>query len=268
MIMVMGATGNVGQPLVRALAAAGEEVTAVSRRVTEVPAGVLARQGDLAEPSTLSFEGVSAVFLMVPGDFRGPLEPVLERARAAGVTRVVLLSSQGVGTGRHPAVFEDAVRASGLKWTVLRPAGFASNAFQWAESVRTRREVAAPFAGVALPVIDPEDIAAVAAAALLDAAHEGKTYVLTGPAPVTPRDQAAAIGEAVGEPVRFVAQTREEARSVLLGFMPPHVADATLDILGTPTPEEQRVSPDVERVLGRRPKPFAEWAARFAGTFK
>jgi hypothetical protein len=50
--------------------------------------------------------------------------------------------------------------------------------------------------------------------------------------------------------------------------MPPHVADATLDILGTPTPEEQRVSPDVERVLGRPPKPFTEWVSRFAGAFK
>jgi uncharacterized protein YbjT (DUF2867 family) len=121
---------------------------------------------------------------------------------------------------------------------------------------------------VALPVIDPADIASVAAAALLDASHEGRTYELTGPVAVSPREQAAALGEAVGEPVRFVPQTREEARAAMLGFMPPHVADATLDILGTPTPAEQRVSPDVERVLGRPPRPFAEWASRFAGAFK
>ncbi|MEV7094009.1 NAD(P)H-binding protein [Amycolatopsis sp. NPDC051045] len=266
MIMVVGATGNVGAPLVRALAAAGEEVTAVSRRITEVPPGVVARQGELA--STLSFEGATAAFLMAPPGFRGALEPVLVRAREAGVERVVLLSSQGVGTGRHPAVFEEAVQASGLKWTVLRPAGFASNAFQWAESVRTRREVAAPFAEVALPVIDPEDIASVAAEALRSPSHAGETYVLTGPSLLSPRDQAAAIGEAVGEPVRFVPQTREEARAVLLGFMPPEIADSTLAILGTPTPEEQRVSPDVSRVLGRPPRPFADWASRFAGAFK
>ena len=265
MIMVVGATGNVGAPLVRMLSEAGAEVTAVSRRITEAPPGVVVRQGELA---SLDFEGVSAAFLMVPPGFESPLEPVLGRAREAGVERVVLLSSQGVGTGRHPAVFEAAVRTSGLKWTVLRPAGFASNAFQWAESVRTRREVAAPFADVALPVVDPEDIAAVAAAALLDASHESKTYVLTGPVPVSPRDQAAAIGEAVGEPVRFVPLERAEAREVLLGFMPPHVADATLDILGSPTPAEQVVSPDVSRVLGRPPRPFAEWASRFAGVFK
>ncbi|EOD66718.1 nucleotide-diphosphate-sugar epimerase/NmrA family protein [Amycolatopsis vancoresmycina DSM 44592] len=214
----------------------------------------------------MDFSGASSVFLMVPPGFAGPLEPVL--ARADGVERVVLLSSQGVGTGRHPAAYEEAVQASGLKWTVLRPAGFASNAFQWAESVRSAREVAAPFGDVALPVIDPEDIASVAAAALVDPAHEGRTYELTGAAAVSPRDQAAAIGEAVGEPVRFVPRTREEARAALLGFMPPHVADATLDILGSPTAAEQQVSPDVSRVLGRPPRSFAEWASRFAGAFK
>ncbi|MCR6483449.1 NAD(P)H-binding protein [Amycolatopsis sp. OK19-0408] len=259
MIVVTGATGNVGRPLVETLTAAGEEVRAVSRR------GPLA--GDLSDASSLrpAFEGASAVFLLLPGDFRGPLEPVLSLAAGA---RVVLLSSQGVGTGRHPAVFEDAVRASGPGWTILRPAGFASNALQWAESVRASRTLAAPFEDVALPVIDPADIAAVAAAVLTDDSHAGRTYELTGPAPVSPRDQAAAIGEAVGEPVRFVPQTRAEALSGLLSFMPREIADSTLDILGAPVPSERRVSPDVERVLGRPPRPFAEWAARNAVAFK
>lgn len=205
------------------------------------------------------------MFLLLPPDFRGAVEPVLEQAAGA---RVVLVSSQGVGTGRHPAFFEDAVRGSGLEWTVLRPGGFASNAFQWAESVRSSRTLAAPFGDVALPVIDPADIAAVAAAALVDSSHAGRTYELTGPVLVSPRDQAAAISGAVGEPVRFVPQTREEARSAMLGFMPPEVAEATLDILGSPTPAEQRVSPDVSQVLGRPPRPFADWAARNAVAFK
>lgn len=264
MIMVVGATGNVGAPLVRMLAEAGEAVTAVSRRITEAPPGVVVRQGDLA---SVSFSGVSAAFLMVSGAFV-PLDDVLGRAEAAGVRRVVVLSSQGVATGRHPTVLEDSVRRSGLEWTLLRPGAFASNTLQWAESVRSSREVAAPFADVAMPVVDPSDIAAVAAAALLQDGHGGKSYVLTGPAAITPREQAAAIGSAVGEPVRFVPQSREEARSLMLGFLPPEVVDATLDVLGTPTPAEQEVSPDIERVLGRPPRPFAEWAARFAGAFK
>src|SRR5206468_2109012 len=145
---------------------AGEQVTAVSRRISaaDVPDRVRFQQADLAEPESLksALDGASALFLMVSGAFV-PLDEVLGLARAAGVGRVVLLSSQGVATGRHPTVLEDSVRASGLKWTMLQPGAFASNAFQWAESVRTSREVVAPFGDVALPVIDPDDIAAVAA---------------------------------------------------------------------------------------------------------
>ncbi|MEA5366873.1 NAD(P)H-binding protein [Amycolatopsis sp., V23-08] len=262
MITVMGATGNVGRPLVRVLAAAGEQVAAVSRQKTpDVPDGVR------VVPSVESaLDGVEALFLMVPGGF-APLDDLLAAARSAGVGRVVLLSSQGVATGRHPTVLEDSVRASGLKWTMLRPGGFASNAFQWAESVRTARKLAAPFGDVALPLIDPQDIAEVAASALLSD-RSGDIYELTGPAAITPRQQAAAIGEALGEQVDFIPQTREEALQTMLAFMPPEVADATLNILGAPTPREQQVSPDVARVLGRPPRPFAEWAARNAAAFK
>jgi uncharacterized protein YbjT (DUF2867 family) len=163
---------------------------------------------------------------------------------------------------------EDVVRESGMEWTILRPGGFASNAFFWAEPIRAHRMAAAPFADVALPFIDPSDIGAVAAKALTDAAHVGRTYVLTGPEPTTPRDRAAAIGDALGEPVRFVEQTRDEARAQMLGFMPEDIVDGTLDILGKPLPEEQTVSPDVQRILGRAPRTFAEWAADNIAAFR
>ncbi|MGI5242651.1 hypothetical protein [Dactylosporangium sp. CA-139066] len=125
----------------------------------------------------------------------------------------------------------------------------------------------APFADVALPIIDPDDIAAVAAAALLDERHAGRTYTLTGPEPTTPRERAAAIAAAIGEPVRFVEQTPESARAQMLAFMPEPVADGTLAILGRPLPAERSVSPDVEAVLGRKPSSFADWAARNAAAF-
>lgn len=275
MIVVTGATGNMGRPLVRALAAAGTEVTAVSRKISpaDVPDGVRHHQADLTEPDTLApvLAGADALYLLTSADFAlagGDLAGTVDAARAAGVRRLVLLSSQGVATNRHPTDYEDQVRNSGLQWTMLRPGAFASNAFQWAESVHTQRVAAAPFADVALPVVDPDDIAEVAAAVLRDPSHTGQSYTLTGPAPISPRQQVKAVADALGEPIRFVEQTRAEAKALMTQFMPDRVADTSLDILGDPSPAEQRVSPDIERVLGRPAHPFANWATRNITAFK
>ncbi|GAB2643680.1 NAD(P)H-binding protein [Kribbella swartbergensis] len=274
MIVVTGATGNVGRPLVQALAAAGEQVTAVSRTIRESAAAGVVRhhQADLSEPETLKpvLDGADAVFLLTAAGFlaNGDLSDVMNVVRAAGVPRVVLLSSQGVGTKRHPADLEEVVRDSGLEWTMLRPGNFNSNAFQWAESVRTQRTIEAPFGDVALPAVDPSDIAEVAAVVLREPGHAGAIYTLTGPEPIAPRQQAKAIADALGEPVRFVELSRDEARSRMSAYMPAPVVEATLDILGSPTPDEQSATPDVEKVTGRPARSFAEWAARNAGAFR
>jgi uncharacterized protein YbjT (DUF2867 family) len=282
MIVVTGATGNVGRTLVRLLAEADEQVTAVARRITDsdVPQGVRAVPADLADPDSLrpAMEGADALFLLIPGDFLvagGTEQKVLHAAKTIGVRRVVLLSSQSaatrpdsVGHGLRARQFEEDVRDSELDWTILRPGGFASNTLAWADPIRAQRTVIAPFGDVGLPIIDPDDIAEVAATALLAPGHDGRIYELTGPEPVSPRQIAAAIGEALGEPIRFLEQTREQARAQMLTFMPEPVVEGTLAILGEPTPHEQQVSPDVERVLGRAPRTFAMWAQRNASAFR
>ncbi|MFC4530893.1 NAD(P)H-binding protein [Sphaerisporangium dianthi] len=281
MIVVTGATGNVGRTLVRALAAAGEAVTAVSRGVSEgtVPDGVPHKRADLADPESLRpvFDGADALFFMNSGANAHLLSPrdILDVAKAGGVRQVVLLSSQGVVTrpqspshGVLGRSIEDAVRQSGLEWTILRPGGFDSNAYAWAGQVRARRAVAAPFGDVGLPAVDPADIAEVAAAALREDGHAGQVYELTGPALSSPRERARAIGDAIGEPITFIEQTRDEARAEMLRFMPEAVADTTLAIIGAPTAAEQRISPDIERVLGRAPRTFADWANRNAAAFR
>ncbi|MFJ2924647.1 NAD(P)H-binding protein [Streptomyces massasporeus] len=281
MIVVTGATGNVGRALVQALARAGEKVTATSRRVSDsdLPDGVRARPADLTDAGSLRpvLDGADALFLQNGGADAHLLDPgqILDAARDAGVRRVVLLSSQGVATRPESAshggvgrAIEEAVRGSGLDWVILRPGGFDSNAYAWAESVRALRTVAAPFGDVGLPTVDPDDIAEVAAATLRENGHAGQVYELTGPALSTPRQRAGALAEALGEPVRFVEQTRDEARAQLLRFMPEPVAETTLAILGEPTPAERRISPDIERVLGRAPRTFADWAHRHVAAFR
>ncbi|MFG2395760.1 SDR family oxidoreductase [Streptomyces lydicus] len=279
MIVVTGATGNIGRPLTQALAAAGQQVTAVSRHTAAVPDGVRHVAADLAEPAGLkpALAGAKALFLLLSGDLHAagasPAD-IIGQAAASGVRRVVLLSTLGVVTRPFGPTriamraLEDTLRASGLEWVILRPGGFASNALWWAESVRAQQVVAAPFGDVGVPIIDPADIAEVAAACLLEDRHAGGVYELTGPEVITPRQQAAAIAGALGSPVRFHELTRDEARTAMSQSMPAELADDTLDILGSPSPAELRVSPDVQRVLGRAPRPFAEWAARNVAAFR
>ncbi|MFB6948239.1 SDR family oxidoreductase [Streptomyces niveus] len=279
MIVVTGATGNIGRPLTQALAEAGEEVTAVSRHTAAVPDGVRHVVADLAEPAGLrpALDGAKALFLLLSGDLHAagaaPAD-IIGEAASAGVRRVVLLSTLGVVTRPFGETriamraLEDTLRESGLEWAILRPGGFASNALWWAESVRARQVVAAPFGDIGVPVVDPADIAAVAAACLLEDRHTGAAYELTGPEVITPRGQTEAIAAALGTPVRFHQLTREEAKAAMSRSMPAELADDTLDILGSPSPAESRVSPDVERVLGRAPRPFADWAARHVAAFR
>ncbi|MGX9886655.1 SDR family oxidoreductase [Streptomyces sp. NPDC002276] len=267
MIVVTGATGNVGRALVRILTEDGVPVTAVARNID----GPGTMTADLAEPETLrgALAGAEALFLLMAGE--RPYD-ILDTAKGAGVRKVVLVSSQGAGTRpeayAQPRQFEAAVRESGLDWTILRPGGLNSNAFAWTESIRSRRAAAAPFGDVGLPFADPDDVAEVAATVLREDAHTGATYTLTGPAPTTPRARAAAIATALGEPVTFKEQSRAEAYELMASFMPLPLVEGTLSILGTPTEEEQRVNPDMERVLGRAPGTFAAWAERNAAAFR
>ncbi|MFC8132291.1 SDR family oxidoreductase [Streptomyces sp. NPDC057302] len=279
MIVVTGATGNIGRPLTQALAEAGEQVTAVSRNAAAVPEGVRHVPADLADTASLTpaLDGAKALFLLLSGDLHAPeARPadIIDLAAASGVRRVVLLSSQGVATrplGPSRVAMravEDMLRESGLDWAVLRPGGFASNALGWAQSVRTQGMVAAPFGDVGVPVIDPADIAEVAAACLLEDRHTGGVYELTGPEVITPRQQTEAIASVLGSPVRFHELTRDEAKAMMTQFVPAELADDTLDIISAPNPVELRISPDVERVLGRAPRPFSDWVARNTGAFR
>ncbi|MBD5784569.1 NAD(P)H-binding protein [Cellulosimicrobium terreum] len=280
MIIVTGATGNIGRPLVQNLVTAGYPVTAVSRGVSS-PAldapGVVPVVADLAATETLEpvLDGAEALFLLVSGaggHVDGPA--LLGTAKAAGVRRVVLVSSQAAGTrAASPsyaplAALEETVRGSGLDWTVLRPSGFMTNTFAWAPGVRVEQTVRVPFADVALPLVDPRDIADVAAAALVDDSHAGRTYDLTGPEATTPRRRVELLGSALGRPLRLVELSPGQARDEMLQVMPAPVVEGTLAILGEPLAHEQRVSADVPDVTGRPGRTFATWATDNAAAFR
>jgi uncharacterized protein YbjT (DUF2867 family) len=277
MILVTGATGNVGDELVRALVAAGEPVRALIRggagraRLPEGADGVL---GDLNRPETIApaLDGVSALYLLSGYD---GLPELLTAARAAGVQRAVLQSSSSVPGGdmtnavaRYHILSEQAVRESGLAWTFLQPNSFMSNTLQWVDQLRQGDTIRAPFAGVRVATIDPFDIAAVAAAALTTDAHAGRSYRLSGPESHLPAERVAVLARVLGRDLRFEAQSNDEARAEMSAAMPAEYVDAFFSFFVDGTLDESEVLPTVEQVTGRPPRTFEQWARAHADALR
>jgi len=271
MYLVTGSTGNVGAELVRALIRAGAPVRALTRADTgrPTPAGVQLAVGDLNRPDTLrdALAGVRGVFLL-PGyqDMKG----LLAEAASAGVQRVVLLSGssadgdQSNAITRYMSASEAAVHGSGLAWTVLRPSAFMSNTLEWVPQLRAGDLVRAPFAGARAATVDPADIAAVAALALLDPGHAGQTYRLTGPEALLPADRVAVLAEVLGRPLRFAGQPDDEARAELSASMPVEYVDAFFSFYVEGTLDESPVLPTVAELTGRPARTFRQWAEAHA----
>jgi uncharacterized protein YbjT (DUF2867 family) len=277
MILVTGATGNIGGELVRALAGAGEEVRALIRRDADrsaLPAGVEGFIGDLNRPESLStaLAGVRGVHLLsgyqdMPG--------VLAEIRRAGVESVVLQSSSAVPGGdmgnavaRYHILSEAAVRESGVAWTFLQPNSFMSNTLQWASQLQAGDVVRAPFADVRIATIDPVDVAAVSARALTSEGHAGRSYRLSGPESLLPADRVAVLGEVLGRDLLFEGQSNAEAKAEMSGAMPAEYVDAFFSFFVDGTLDESQVLPTVQEVTGRPPRSFEQWARDHADAFR
>src|SRR5438874_1727010 len=125
----------------------------------------------------------------------------------------------------------------------------------------------APFAGVAVAMIDPYDIAAVAAAALTADGHEGRVYTVSGPEPLRPADRTRILGEVLGRDLRFEGQPDDEARAEMSASMPAEYVDAFFDFYVTGTLDESQPQPDVRDITGRAPRTFRQWAEAHAAAF-
>ncbi|MGW0480359.1 NAD(P)H-binding protein [Nonomuraea sp. NPDC003214] len=270
-ILVSGATGNVGRPLVEQLLAAGHPVRALTRDPAKagLPAGVEVVAGNLADAGSLAgaFAGVTAVHLISfdASDYRplanGP--ELVDLAIRSGVRRVTVLKG---GVGKSP--LEEAIEASGLEWTYLAPVEFMSNALEWAGPIAAEGVVRDGFAGSRSAMVHEADIAAVAAAALTGDGHAGQEYWLTGPEALTPPDKVRVIGEVLGRELRFVELSRDEMveRWRAEGYSDEDV-DFFLMVRTDPPVDGSTVLPTVEEVTGRPARTFAQWVGEHAAAF-
>ncbi|TCO50903.1 NAD(P)H-binding protein [Actinocrispum wychmicini] len=275
MILVTGATGNVGRPLVDLLVEAGAKVRAGTRDPQpNLPDGV-----EIEPSSTPSLSGVTAIFVnsRAVGTTLGPL---IDRARAAGVRRVVALAAINVDdpveaqpsryTGDRNKEVEAAAIDSGLEWVSLRPTIFGTNSIGlWAKQIAGGDTVYGPYATASWSPIDPRDVAGVAARALLGDDLLGRKIELTGPGSLTLREMVATIGSVIGRDLTYQEIPPDQAlrRFAEIG-LPDGFGPAMLTMLARNAVGPAPVTGEVERILSRPATSFAEWVTDHKGAFR
>lgn len=283
MILVTGATGNVGGAAVRRLCAMGEDVRALVRspEAADLPAGADLVRGDLSDPSSVeaAMHGVDGVFLVWPLPEAEPVVPVLEAVRLHA-ERIAYLSASGVDpaaedqgdpiTGMHARI-ERAIAASGLRWTLVRAGGFAANDLGWAEQVRGGGSVVrTPFPDARRAVVHEDDLADVAIRALTSDGHGGKAYTVTGPEMLSETERVRILGEAIGRPLRAERQGPDEARAALAAAgLPPEAVEAVLEAHAEfAAPGHTEELHTAEEVTGLPPRSYRQWTADHADDFR
>jgi uncharacterized protein YbjT (DUF2867 family) len=281
MILVTGATGTVGSELVRQLVLDGQVVRVMTRNPQphRLPKEAEVVTGDFAQLHTLSqaLQGVRQAFLLTTGDHIPRYDAgFAAAAKKAGVQRVTKLSALGVGYGSQDAITrwhragEEAIKNSGVTWTFLRPGGFMSNALGWADSIKSQGAVYAPFGSEKVAIVDPWDIAAVAACVLTQPGHEGKVYEISGAEALTIKDQVTKLGDSIGRSLRFVDVPPEAAlRNMERSGMPPGLAEGVIGSLAQAKEAfSSEIRPTVKKVTGHDPRSFDQWVQAHQTAFE
>ena len=270
-VLVTGATGNVGREVVRALVARGISVRAATRAPAEATAGagvVEAVRLDFADPTTFDVvDGARAVFLVRPpaiADTKHTLVPFIDEARRRGVEQVVFLSVAGAEHNvlvPHHAVERHLASTQG--WTILRPGFFAQNLEDaYRRDIVEDARIYVPAGHGRVAFVDVRDIAELAAT-IFEAAgsHDREAYTLTGPEAIGFTETAAHLSEAIGRVIRYQPAS-------IIGYLAhlrrrgapwAQTGVQTVLHLGLRLGQAERVDPTLARLLGRPPRTMRQY---------
>jgi len=281
MYLITGATGNIGRSVVEQLHEAGHDVRALVRdasRAESLPKGIDIVVGDLDDAASIAaaLRGVDGVFLLHAGAGTAQTQIMIDAARPAGVRRIVLLSSIGARLrplptpGETLAAREELLRASGLDATYLRPNQLMSNALWWADGIRDAGRVVDPTGPGRIPVVDPDDIARVAARVLTQGGHVGHGYILNGPEALTSREQVAILAEVLGRTIDFVDVTPEQFARDSGARGTPAPRAAALQNLNELFRAGRAgvIADDIANLTGVAPRTFRAWCERHIDAFR
>lgn len=279
MILVTGASGNVGSALVKQLTDSGARV----RVMTRDPARVARLQAsecvvaDLEDEASLqrALAGVQKVFLLTMSLDARQDESLLRVARRAGVEQVVRLSTieasdACLSVGKWHREKDELLEASGLSWTILRPGMFMSNALHWLASIKSAGGVYFPGGRGPVAPIDPIDVARVAARALTEPGHSGQRYELTGPELTSTEGMVKTLSEVLGRPLKYRDVPIFLARFFMRrSGMDPRLASALGELaLSLRRGEQARQTSTLLRIVGDSGGSFRAWCQRHKAAFE
>ncbi len=256
-ILVIGSTGKTGRRIAGKLSARGYSVRHGSRNAP------IPFDWDRPETWPEALAGVASAYISYFPDLAFPgapekIEALTRRAKEAGVNRLVLLSGRGEF---HAQRCEEIVRNSGLAYTLVRAAWFAQNFSEgYLREPVLEGMIALPANDVLEPIVDADDIADVAVAALTEERHAGELYEVTGPRLMSFAEAARDLSTAIGRQVGYVPITLDQFHAAMLEIGGQVVADVFTDICREVLDGRNASLGDgVQRALGREPRDFTDF---------
>jgi len=281
MILITGASGNVGGEVLKQAVAAHLPIRAAyqsAAKAKSAPPGVETVRMDFTQSNTVrsALQGIRTVFLVAPpvpnvADLEGN---VLRECQQAGVTHIVKLSALGGRQAIFPSLHRDSeerIEGSGVPYTFLRANGFMQNFATYnGETITTQSAFYAAQGDGAVSHVDVRDIAAVAVKVLSGRGHEGKTYALTGPEALTNSQVATILTRVAGREIKYVSLPAAELKKAMLGAgVPEWSADALLDLQRLYREGKAgMVDPAVEEITGRKATRFEQFARDYAAAWQ
>lgn len=257
-LLVIGATGKTGSRVADRLDQMGHDVRRGSR------GAAIPFDWDKPETWEPALDGISRAYVTYFPDIAMPgalekVEGLCTAAKSSGVERLVMLSGRGE---HHAKLGEEVVRNSGVDFTLIRAAWFAQNfSVGYLRDPILEGILPMPGGNVQEPIIDVEDIADVAVAALTEDRHSGELYEVTGPRLMTFADMAEVLSNAIGRQIRHLPITFEDFHASVAGAADAFIADIFTAIARETLDGRNAVLTDgVERAIGRKPRDFADFA--------
>jgi len=281
-MLITGATGNIGTILTQQLSAQGIPFRAMVKTTNDAARALHALPGaeaviaDFNDPGSIAkaLQGVEKVFLLTSSSEQTEKwqKDFVAVAKENGVQHIVKLSqlhanvTSPVRFLRYHAAVENSIRDSGMDYTFLRPNLFMQGLLGFRDPIVHQGKFFATAGDAPISLVDPRDIAAVAALALTTPGHAGKIYDITGPESLTHAELAAKLSTALGRPISYVNVTSEQLLQALsqVGFPLWQAEGLIEDYAHYARGEAAAISPVVQQLTGHAPRSFDAFLQDYA----